>query len=133
MGCARTDHPGCGSSWHTPRSPCEAPHTLLPPQGESWGPSSPGLKTRLAVLVLRAVPDWHRSQDTLTVSLEGWRCPEPYQSPALCPASPSACVMAYLSVSLHTHSHTTVLPGQTGSVGQQMWGYHGPDYSWQGR
>lgn len=32
-------------------------------------------------------------------------------SPALCPVSPSASVMAYLSVS---HSHTTVLPGQMG-------------------
>lgn len=44
MGCAPTDHPGCGSSWHTPRSPWGTPHTLLPPQGESWGPPALGSK-----------------------------------------------------------------------------------------
>lgn len=96
MGCARTDHPGCGSSWCSPCSLPGAPHTLLPPQGESWGPQPWAQNTPCS-----AQPTSGTSPAP-TVSLEGWQCPEPYQSPAPCPASTSACVMAYLDVSLHT-------------------------------
>lgn len=77
------------------------------------GDPRPGLKTHVACPESGARP-------AVTVSLRSWGCPEPHSSPALQPASPSAWVMAYLGVSICTHSHTMVLPRHTGSVGQQM-------------
>lgn len=66
MGCARADHPGCGSSWHTPHSPHRASHTLLLPQGESWG-SLPWAQTTF--------PE-NGASPAVMLSLEGWWCPE---------------------------------------------------------
>lgn len=40
-----------------PSAPHGAPHTLLPPQSEGWGPG-PGLSTHLVVLLLRMLPAW---------------------------------------------------------------------------